>query len=403
MPNLRLWQTIRLLRLDRMTTRNSTVAVLGLGRMGTAMTRRLTEQGWSVTTWTRSGGTDLRPVVQGADLVLLALFDGPACDQVLADCAPYLSSAHVVVNTTTVAPHEALAHEKAVQATGATYVHAPVMGSVPAVLSGTLKVLVGSSPAAQGTAESLLAELGEVVRAGDVADAAALKLVANSALGGAVLAVRDSRGYAEELGVAPDTALDVLERSTLGGLVRGKRDQPTAHFTAAALSKDLTLLAAETPAARTLADRVAGALDSGAVAADDDLFALTAPSREPAVPDDVLEPLQAYIRGHATGDPAHFRRAFLPTAHVEGLREGRFVSWTLEEYCALFGGTPAADEADRRRRIERVDVEGTVGTATMTLWHGPDTFTDVFVLIRVDDEWRIANKAYDRRISSRSA
>ncbi len=44
-----------------------------------------------------------------------------------------------------------------------------------------------------------------------------------------------------------------------------------------------------------------------------------------------------------------------------------------------------------------MDVEGTVGTATMTLWHGPDTFIDVFVLIRVHDEWRIANKAYHRR------
>jgi 3-hydroxyisobutyrate dehydrogenase-like beta-hydroxyacid dehydrogenase len=397
MPNLRLSHTIWARRLDRMTTPTSTVAVLGLGRMGTAMTRRLTEQRWPVTTWTRSDGTDLGPVVQGADLVLLALFDGPACDQVLAECAPYLSAAHVVINTTTAAPHEAVAHEKAVQATGATYVHAPVMGSVPAVLSGTLKVLVGSSPADLGTAESLLADLGEVVRAGGVADAAALKLVANGALGGAVLAVRDSRRYAEELGVSPDTALDVLERSALGGLVQGKRDRPPAHFTAAALSKDLTLLAAETPAARTLADRVTGALVSGTVAEDDDLFALTAPSQEPAAPDDVLEPLQAYIRGHATGDPTHFRRAFLPTAHVEGLREGRFVSWTLDEYCALFGGTPAADEADRRRRIERVDVEGTVGTATMTLWHGPDTFTDVFLLIRVHDEWRIANKAYHRR------
>lgn len=28
--------------------------------------------------------------------------------------------------------------------------------------------------------------------------------------------------------------------------------------------------------------------------------------------------------------------------------------------------------------------------------HGPDTFTDVFLLVRVDDGWRIANKAYHR-------
>jgi hypothetical protein len=33
----------------------------------------------------------------------------------------------------------------------------------------------------------------------------------------------------------------------------------------------------------------------------------------------------------------------------------------------------------------------------MTLWHGADTFTDVFLLMRTDDGWRIANKVYDRR------
>jgi hypothetical protein len=32
----------------------------------------------------------------------------------------------------------------------------------------------------------------------------------------------------------------------------------------------------------------------------------------------------------------------------------------------------------------------------MTLWHGADTFTDVFLLVRADGQWRIANKAYHR-------
>lgn len=43
-----------------------------------------------------------------------------------------------------------------------------------------------------------------------------------------------------------------------------------------------------------------------------------------------------YFNGHATGDVSHMRKAFLPTAHIEGIRDGKFTSWTLEEYCALF-------------------------------------------------------------------
>ncbi|KOV13540.1 dehydrogenase [Streptomyces sp. XY413] len=109
-----------------------------------------------------------------------------------------------------------------------------------------------------------------------------------------------------------------------------------------------------------------------------------------------LEPLRAYMRGHATGDPVHFRGAFLPTAHIEGIRDGGFVSWPLDEYCALFPGRPAPDEPSRSRRIDAIDVRGTVATATMTLSHGTETFTDVFLLVRTGDGWRIANKAYHR-------
>jgi hypothetical protein len=118
------------------------------------------------------------------------------------------------------------------------------------------------------------------------------------------------------------------------------------------------------------------------------------PGVDPGEP--ALQPLTSYALGHATGDPDHFRRAFLPTAHIEGIREGALVSWPLDEYCGLFSGTPAADEAARSRHLDRLDVVGTVAGATMTLHHGPDTFTDVFVLIEVDGAWRIANKVYDR-------
>lgn len=110
---------------------------------------------------------------------------------------------------------------------------------------------------------------------------------------------------------------------------------------------------------------------------------------------DVIAPLHAYALGHATGSSGHFRRAFRPTAHVEGIRDGAFHSWDLETYCALFDG-PAEDEAERRRIVEHVEVTGTVATATMTLHHGESTFTDVFLLVREADDWRIANKVYDR-------
>ena len=111
----------------------------------------------------------------------------------------------------------------------------------------------------------------------------------------------------------------------------------------------------------------------------------------------LLAPLIAYARGHATGNPRHFQHAFRATAHIEGVRDGAFVSWSLAEYCALFTSAPAADERARRRTLTGLQEAGTVAYAAMLLEHGPDIFTDLFLLVEEAGSWRIANKLYDRR------
>ncbi|WP_329110345.1 nuclear transport factor 2 family protein [Micromonospora sp. NBC_01699] len=382
-----------------------TIAVLGLGRMGTAIATRLADHDWNVVGWTRSGRTagavettgDPNAAVAKADITLLALFDGAACQQVVDHVRGSLRAGAVVLNTSTIAPAEAT---RLARQLGPSYVHAPVLGSVPAAAAGALQILAAADQDALDRVRPVLEALGTVRRIDKASTAAALKLVANNSLAGAVLALRDSLRQADALGLPRAQALDILELGQLGGLVSRKRsfltNQPaaaTAEFTIGALVKDMALLAAasNTPlrsAVGLIADTPAGQQADIAVAAT-----------VPAVDDAVLEPLRAYIRGHATGDPAHFRDAFLPTAHIEGIRDGAFAPWGLDEYCALFHGHPAPDEPIRSRRIDSVDVLGTVATATMTLWHGADTFTDIFLLVRVDDGWRIANKAYHRHSS----
>lgn len=104
-----------------------------------------------------------------------------------------------------------------------------------------------------------------------------------------------------------------------------------------------------------------------------------------------------YFRGHATASADEMRKAFMPTAHVEGIRNGKFVSWTVDEYCANFKGKPPADEPSRKRTIDSVDVSGTAAMVKATLVHGATTFTDYFVLLKDNGEWKIANKVYSSR------
>jgi hypothetical protein len=107
--------------------------------------------------------------------------------------------------------------------------------------------------------------------------------------------------------------------------------------------------------------------------------------------------IEQYFRGHATGNPAEMRKPFLPSAHIEGNRNGVFTSWTVEQYAGNFSGKPAADEARRKRTIDRVEIAGTAAMAGATLVHGATTFTDYFVLLKVNNEWKIANKVYASR------
>lgn len=130
------------------------------------------------------------------------------------------------------------------------------------------------------------------------------------------------------------------------------------------------------------------------------LFLTTATvlAAQPAADDAAVRAVvQQYFRGHATADPAEMRKAFLPSAHIEGIRDGKFVSWTAEEYASRFTGKPAADEAARRRTIDHVEIAGTAAMVGATLVHGGTTFTDYFVLLKVNGEWKIANKVYSSR------
>lgn len=125
---------------------------------------------------------------------------------------------------------------------------------------------------------------------------------------------------------------------------------------------------------------------------------LTVAERANAQDDDdarqIRQVVEVYFRGHATANADTMRSAFLPTAHIEGIRNGVFTSWTVDQYVGGFRGTPAPDEAERQRVIDVVDRTGSAAMVKATLKHGAITFTDYFVLLKADGKWLIANKVY---------
>lgn len=120
-----------------------------------------------------------------------------------------------------------------------------------------------------------------------------------------------------------------------------------------------------------------------------------AASAQNAEHDAVRVPLENYIRGHATGDGDYMRRAFHAEGNLIFIRDGKYTTRTFAEYIAgMKGGKPAADESNRRRSIERIDVYGNAASAKVVLDHPNVRFVDYMSLLKIGDEWKIVNKIF---------
>ncbi len=112
--------------------------------------------------------------------------------------------------------------------------------------------------------------------------------------------------------------------------------------------------------------------------------------------DGVRAALEHYLQGHATGQAEHFRQAFHPEAKLFWVREGQLAQRTSADYIAGARGTPASDEADRRRWIESIDITGNAASAKIILDYPGVTFADYMSLLKVDGQWKIVNKIFYR-------
>ena len=109
----------------------------------------------------------------------------------------------------------------------------------------------------------------------------------------------------------------------------------------------------------------------------------------------VRVPLDNYIKGHATGDPEYYKKAF----HTEGnlifiSREGKYTTRSFADYIKGANGKPADDEAQRKRAIESVDIAGNAAIARIVLDYPTVKFVDYMTLLKINGEWKIVNKSF---------
>jgi 3-hydroxyisobutyrate dehydrogenase-like beta-hydroxyacid dehydrogenase len=235
------------------------VAVLGTGKMGGAIAQRLKTGGFDVSVWdrTKSKAEALQvgrvadspaDAARGADVVI-SMVTGP---QALRDV--YFGPTGVfaagpgstIVDMSTVGPAAAQELADAAELKGAKLVEAPVIGSIPAVNSGTLVILAGAALVEDLEAvRPVLQQLGEVHYVGNIESAATLKLLANSFLGIVSAGAAELMAAGTAQGVDPNEIFTVLTRIAPGLKVREAGFARNTHeptmFAVRDILKDLDL------------------------------------------------------------------------------------------------------------------------------------------------------------------
>ncbi len=201
------------------------VAVLGTGKMGSAIARRLHEQGHTVHLWNRTpdraealgiGSIYATPEqAAGPAQVVLSILNGTeAVREVYLGEHGALEAGgdRVYVDVTTASLDVHVEVAAAAAERGAAFVEAPVLGSIPAADSGSLLLLVGGDTAAVDAARPVLETLGELRHIGPLGAGIRLKLVANSYLGITHAAAGELLAAAVASGLDVDAVFAVLVR-----------------------------------------------------------------------------------------------------------------------------------------------------------------------------------------------
>jgi 3-hydroxyisobutyrate dehydrogenase len=236
------------------------IALLGTGLLGASIGHRLLEEGHSLKVWNRTpekcqalleaGGQAISSLSDGAsdcDTVISVLRDGPASAAVLQQLGGLEGSCVMGMGTMAIAESQAL--EQQIKAQHGTYLEAPVLGSRPEALKGSLLVMAGGSAELFERQRPILETLSAVPRLmGPVGSGMASKLALNQLIASLTHGFSLALRLVQAQGVGVEEFMEVLRPSAVYAPTYDKKlermldqsyDNP--NFSTALLRKDLGL------------------------------------------------------------------------------------------------------------------------------------------------------------------
>ncbi|MGG0821661.1 NAD(P)-dependent oxidoreductase [Paenibacillus turicensis] len=245
------------------------IGFIGLGTMGAPMASNLLKEGYEVTVYNRTEARCLPLVEQGAKLAhtpkeatlgvdtvitmvsnddsIAAVYKGEA--GVLAG----ISAGITVIDCSTISPALSQSLAKKIVAVGANFLDAPVTGSSPAAIGGTLVFMVGGKYDVLEAERDIFETLGQkIIHMGDNGSGSVAKLAHNTIVGINNLALIEGFSIAAKSGIPAQSFLELVQLGSAGSKAAELKGQKlidhdfTNQFSLSLMLKDLKLASALT-------------------------------------------------------------------------------------------------------------------------------------------------------------
>ncbi|MDX1808979.1 MAG: NAD(P)-dependent oxidoreductase [Sulfurospirillaceae bacterium] len=235
---------------------------IGLGNLGTAIAKRLSEMGREIKVWNRTQEKahklgfesffSPKELVQNSDIVFMCLFDSNGVRDVLTQENGLLStdlSGKTIIDLTTNHFADVIEFHKMVAEKGGNYLEAPVFGSVVPASKGEVTIVVSGDEQVFQSAKPLFEKFGKsIFFLGSAGLASKMKLINNLCLGSFMATLAESTALGEACGIDKKDILDILGVGGGKSLVLAAKTQKlidedfSPHFSNAAINKDLHCL-----------------------------------------------------------------------------------------------------------------------------------------------------------------
>ncbi len=242
------------------------IGLIGTGLMGKPIAQKLLDANYKLGVFNRtvskakelekSGAlvyANINELLKDSDVILVMLSNYDAIEEVLLNNNDNRFEDKTIIQMSTIASSESVELNETIIKLGGDYFEAPVLGSIPQIISGELIVLVGSTEKQFKKFNNLFNPIGnKILHIGKVGDASAMKLALNQLIITETIAFSMSLGFVRENNLDVEMFMDIVRNSALYAPTFDKklprmlkRDFENPNFPVKHLLKDLDLMLGE--------------------------------------------------------------------------------------------------------------------------------------------------------------